>query len=322
MDTITGSQMMKNNRQVEDKKVTRAILTVALAAAFTLPLQSCNEDVPVAEPFAAPPAEVIRVPVEELDADTKEAVILGGRLYDDWFSVVTSATVPSDVNPMAVFIGGYLATPQDRTLYDEFVGLDGVDPLKPTKPKQYRCKTCHGFNYAGSDYFDAGIMGAADNMTLEEIQAVIKDGFTLSFGSDTTKQNVPVHGFGDLGLGDTAISELASFIKYGVVNVDEYFYPTSPKIGRGDSANGEKLFQQTVGCARSSCHGADGKKIPFGPAEFVGTIGQNEPDEMLHKIRFGQPSEPRDGMPSIYDKALTTQDAADIMTYTQKLPAQ
>lgn len=308
--------MMKNNRDSEDKKITRAVFTVALAAAFTLPLQSCNEDVPIAEPFEAPPSEVTRVPVEELDDNVRESVILGGRLYDNWFSEVDGADIPGVENPMGKFIAGYpLAEP-----YLTFKDLD--------KDKQYRCKTCHGFEYTGSEFFPVSIMDTPNKMTLDEFRALMSGGFSLSFGTDVET----VHNFGTLGLDDDSIDRLADFVIAGVVNTEDYFYPFSPKgtaIGRGDSARGEVLFKGIAGCSRSTCHGATGRAIDFDSGtgatevEYVGTIGQDDPAEMLHKIRFGHPGESRiTSMPTIYDSGLTTQDAADIMTYTQQLPAE
>lgn len=312
--------MMKNNQQTEDNKMTRAAITLALIAAFTLPLQSCNEDVPVAEPFAAPPVETARQVIDELDDATKEAVILGGRIYDDWFSEeVSAAVVPTVENPIGKYIAGYPTSEP----YLSFKALD--------KDKQYRCKTCHGFEYTGSDFFPASIMDTPNKMTFEQFQALMKDGFSLSFGTDADT----VHAFGGLGLSDDSITLLAAFVVAGVVNVEDYFYPFSPNgtaIGKGDSVKGEARFKGIAGCARSTCHGSTGKAIDFDdgdvtttttPNEFVGTIGQNDPAEMLHKIRFGQPSESRStSMPAIYDSGLTTQDAVDIMTYTQQLPAQ
>lgn len=313
MDTITGSQTMKNNPHSEGKKVIHAAFMAALAAAVTLPLQGCNEEVPVAESFDATPGATKRTPVEELDADVQEATILGGRLYDNWFSEV-GVGEPAGENPMGKFIPGYPTA-------EPYLTFKGLDP-----DKQYRCKTCHGFEYTGSEFFPVGIMDAPDNMSPDQMQALIRDGFSLSFGSTTG--TVTVHNFGALGLTDDAISQLTDFIQYGVVNVEDYLYPFSPTygaIGRGDVANGLTLFSGKAEC--KNCHGANGKLLDFDdgdttttPNEFVGTIGQEDPAEMLHKIRFGQAGDDR--MPNIYENGLTTQDAVDIMTYTQKLPAQ
>lgn len=305
--------MMKNNRPDQDNKTIRTVITVVLAAALTLPLHGCNENVPVAVPFDAAPVSVTRAPVEELDKPTKEAVILGGRLYDDWPTVSGKASSLTVSNPMAVYVNSYpdltTGSPATNTPYGDFIALTGAN-----LPKQYRCKTCHGFTYLGSSFFpDAGIMDAANNKTVEEIQAIISDGIEIGATATT------VHSFGG-ALSSAEISALATFIKYGVVDIGDYIRAFAP-VGKGNASNGESLYiGAAAGCARSSCHGLAGKSIEFEPGEFVGTIGKNDPDEMLHKIRFGQPG--NDKMPNIYASGLTTKDAADIMTYTQKLPAK
>jgi len=302
--------MMKNNRNSEDNKMMRAVFGVALAGAFTLLLHGCNDE--VADPASMEePVVDARVPVEKLDAITKESVIVGGRLYDNLF--IVSTTVPTVDNPMAVFMEGYSATPPGVPPYSDFIALSGAD-----LPKQYRCKTCHGFGYLGSEFSDVGIMDAANNKTVEEIQAIISDGISFTIGTIPTT----LHKYSDY-LSSADIEKLATFIKYGVVDIGDYIYAFGP-VGKGNAVNGKALYVGNAGC--SGCHGATGKDKDFGGGEFVGTIGQKDPDEMLHKIRFGQPSAPRKGssaisMPTIYDSGLTTQDAADIMTYTQQLPA-
>ena len=298
--------MMKNNRHNEGKKITRAVFIVALAGAFTLPLQGCNEDVPVADPFGA---LATRVPVEALDVATKKSVIVGGRLYDNWLKI--NNVTKAENNLMAKFLEGYpkLTTgePPRNTLYGEFLVLSLKD--------QYRCTTCHGFNYSGSEFFPIGVMDAADNKTVEEIQKIISEGISFQIGSTPTT----VHAFsGDLN--STQIKDLATFVKYGVVNIEDYIYGFSPiHIGKGDAVNGRKLYEGEAGCSGSSCHGSTGKLLNLdknGDTKYVGTIGQDNPAEMLHQIRFGQSGSK---MPSIYDGGLTTQNAADIMTYTQQL---
>ena len=302
---------MKNNRPDQYSKTFRTMITMIFVAAFTLPLHGCNEDVPVAEPFNAAPVAVTRAPVEELDVTTKEAVILGGRLYDDW-PTLKGKTFTAN-NPMAVFMPDYPSTAAG-SVYGDFVALDG-GLAAPTKPNQYRCVTCHGFDYLGSEFSDVGIMDAANNKAVEEIQAIIRDGISFKIGTTTT---TTVHDFGG-NLSGVEIAALATFIKYGVVDISDYIRVFGP-VGKGDADNGGSLYKGKVADC-SNCHGLDGKLIPFEPGESVGTIGRNDPGEMLHKIRFGQPgSTPR--MPSIYEKSgLTTKDAADIMTYTQQLPA-
>ena len=209
---------------------------------------------------------------------------------------------------MAVYIDGYSAS-SPTPPYSDFVA---------DLPQQYRCATCHGFGYLGSEFTDVGIMDAANNKTVEEIQAIISDGISFTIGTTTTT----VHDFGG-SLSSAQIKALATFVKYGVIDIGDYIYAFGP-VGKGHAGNGKTLYLGGASCV--GCHGLDGKKedfikdIPDAKQEYVGTIGVSAPDEMLHKIRFGQPSSV---MPSIYEKSgLTTQDAADIMTYTQQLPAQ
>ncbi len=301
---------MKNNRPGSDKKTMRAMFTLALATAITLPLQGCNEDVPVAEPFDAAPVAVTREPVETLDTDTKGAVILGGRLYDNWIAESGGgSTVPTLENPIAEFMEGNKPTPVVDSPYVNFIKL--------SKGDQYRCTTCHGFDYLGSEFSDVGIMDAANNKTVEEIQAIIRDGIIFTVGTTTTeKKTTTVHDFKSK-LSEAKISALAAFIKYGVVDIGDYFYAFGP-ISKGNAIRGGTLFDGAKARC-SECHGTEGKTGTGSANEFVGTIGYNEPFEMLHKIRFGQPGEL---MPSIYRSDLTTQDAGDVMAYTQKLQRQ
>jgi len=302
---------MKNKQQSDDKTIMRAVFTLALAGAFTLPLQGCNDDVPVAEPYGEP-AAAVRAPVEELDATTKASVIRGGRLYDNWFTEGGKTEFAVE-NPMAKFMNGFSAT-SPIAPYADFAALE--------KPDQYRCNTCHGYEYLGVEFYGGSIMNAADNKTLEEIRSYIKDGFSLSFAGDTAT----VHNFGASTIAiasrltDADIADLANFIKYGVLNVEEYFYSFAA-IGNGDAGLGKTLYDgKAAGC--KGCHGVDGKLKDFDPTsatEYVGTIGQDNPTEMLHKIRFGHAGSE---MPSIYESELTTESAVDIMTYTQQLSRQ
>ncbi len=51
----------------------------------------------------------------------------------------------------------------------------------------------------------------------------------------------------------------------------------------------------------------------------MGTIATGNPQEFLHKVRFGQPgSEP--AMPATADLGWSVQDAVDVLAYAQTLP--
>jgi thiosulfate dehydrogenase len=116
-------------------------------------------------------------------------------------------------------------------------------------------------------------------------------------------------------LPDQAVERLARFVSAGQVDVGPYI-DRATKKAKGDVNRGAGLYQ-TV-CA--VCHGFDGKMINFGTKEqpeFVGTVGQDNPWEMLHKIRYGDPGE---AMPALV--GLAVQDQVDVLAYTQTLPAK
>ena len=84
-----------------------------------------------------------------------------------------------------------------------------------------------------------------------------------------------------------------------------------------DISNGKVLFKNN--CA--SCHGNDGNEIDFkykkDGFQGVGWLANDNPQESIHKIRWGHPGS---DMPSlIIDAKLTDQDAVDILTYSQAL---
>ncbi len=127
----------------------------------------------------------------------------------------------------------------------------------------------------------------------------------------------PDHDFSAV-LDDAAIDDLVAFLKDGLVDVRQYVdYDTKTPI-RGGTGHGQELYVST--CA--ACHGADGTEINFGDEqepEYVGSIAIDNPQEFLHKGRFGQPgSDP--AMPATADLGWSLQDVVDVLAYAQTLP--
>ena len=111
------------------------------------------------------------------------------------------------------------------------------------------------------------------------------------------------------------LAALAAFVSKGLIDMTPYIDGASKKA-KGNAARGDRLYHSL--CSR--CHGEEGKKLDFGNKKqsiFVGTISNDNPWEILHKIRFGQPSE--DMMAAV---ALSVSDQVDILTYIQTLPTQ
>jgi Cytochrome C oxidase, cbb3-type, subunit III len=211
-------------------------------------------------------------------AETESAIARGGRLYDKWFAE-NKATKPAADHPAYPHKGG-----------------------KYGKDVSWRCKECHGWDYAGKDGAYAkgghatgikGIAGAAGKDPAA-ITAVMKD------------KN---HGYTDAMLSAKDMSDLALFVSKGQVDFAKYI-DAATKKPKGNGAKGEVYFNTL--CA--GCHGVDGKKVKDAPP--LGSVADN-PWEMLHKVLNGQAGE---AMPAM--RALDIQISVDIITHLQTLPAK
>ena len=129
------------------------------------------------------------------------------------------------------------------------------------------------------------------------------------------------HGFGDAGLADTDIWDLAKFVlEGGQRDTDDIMDAGGAFIG--DAANGDTLYNDGIGgdLACMICHGADGQTINFKDPpdeEFIGSLSRGNPWEFQHKVWYGHPGTP---MPAAADAGATAQDVADVGTHSQTLP--
>lgn len=255
------------------------------------------------------------------------------------------SNTPSPANTEVLIQGGLL--------WDEVWGATGIDPSAEPNPlyemrladpstgqkvtqspaNTWRCKECHGWDYKGKDgaYGEGsshytGFKGLLDKLSVlnaSRIKSFVRDGYTTPVGI--------MHDYGTSGpaLSDADLDALVAFIlNGGIVDTELYIFPDGAfaKAGKCDQGNGQTLYETgapktVINCASSGCHGIDGKAIDFDsdPAavEYVGTIGVDNPWELLHKVRFGQPGEP--SMPAMLRWASIDQ-SCDLMTYTQTLP--
>ncbi|MDH3669064.1 MAG: cytochrome c [Paracoccaceae bacterium] len=217
--------------------------------------------------------------------DPSEAWLManGARLYDNWINAL-DADKPEGTHP--------------------------AWPASNTKKKggvTWRCKSCHGWDYAGKDgayakgSYKTGIKGvrAFAGKDPAEIHKVLM---------------APVHGFTHEMIPKDAMLRIAAFVSRGQVDVSKYV--NADKTVNGDPEKGKPIFQNI--CA--ACHGFDGKALDWGdPGDpgFVGTEAQGNPWETLHKIRAGHPGVE---MPALM--AFPIQDLVDLLSYTQTLPAE
>lgn len=285
----------------------KTIAMLVLAGAITLPLQGCNED------YVSPAStdSAVTPKIDDIDGLEREHAIIGGLLYDKWAEEVSTPTgklaPPTTTNPM----------------------MNNTD-AEMTGANSWRCARCHGWDYKGADGrygFGSskytgfpGLMDASE-LPIQELVAFITNGKTYpanTFGTGYPPTSQTLHNFG-LYMTEDEIQSLAYFVKHGTLDTNSYIGKFT-KETFGDGTNGAALYASTGDCV--TCHGADGTDIDFdstSDVEYVGTIGVDNPWEMLHKIRFGQPGS-LPAMPSAYDNGLSTDDAVDIMTHTQTLP--
>lgn len=235
-------------------------------------------------------AILIVVSVAAVRADSPSSIAAGGRLYDKWWKAVPGVKEPVGDHPLWA-----LQTTNKRK------GLD-----------TWRCKECHGWDYRGKDgayssgSHKTGFPGvlAAQAKSESRLKAILK-------GS-----NNPKHDFSKL-LDDTALTNLAAFLKHGLVDLAPVIDAKAKKPVKADATRGQQL---AIVC--QACHGPDGKKLNFGKPddpEYVGTVAKENPWEFVHKVRAGQPgSDP--AMPTGVELGWKLQDILDILAYSQTLP--
>jgi mono/diheme cytochrome c family protein len=205
--------------------------------------------------------------------------IRGGRLYDIWFEEL-GVDPPTDVS--ALWTGastqGEDAAPEDT----------------------YLCAACHGFDYQG----DNGFVGIAADAGKDpnEILAILK-------GSTD-----PNHDFSTY-MDDQALADLALFVSNEQIDVTTIVADGKPVNGVAE--NGKTLFGDNC----TDCHGPQGLGINFqndSAPEYPSSIANEDPVELLTKLRFGQPGVEK--MPSGIDNSWTDQDYADAIAYIAGLP--
>lgn len=220
-----------------------------------------------------------------------KSVARGGLLYDKWWKVVPGAAEPKDDHPLWA----------------------SQTTNKRKGPDTWRCKECHGWDYKGKDgaYGSGshltgfpGVWEAAQKKSVTELAAALK-------GSANKK-----HDFSSV-MKDQDITDLANFLKDGLVDVTQYVdYKTKKPIG-ADAGRGKTLAVLCEGC-----HGPDGKKLNFGSEkkpEYVGTIAKDNPQEFLHKVRVGNPgSDPT--MPAALVLGWDMKQVVDVLAHAQTLP--
>jgi thiosulfate dehydrogenase len=192
--------------------------------------------------------------------------------------------------------------------------IKDTHPLYPATSKKsgkstWRCKECHGWDYIGKDgrYSKGSHYTGIDGVYGERSEEP-EDLF-----DDLTDKN-DKHDFSEY-LSNNEIWDLVKFMREGQVDITAVL-DTHGKA-KGDISRGKVLYD--ANCA--SCHGSDGNEMDFNGKkdgiQGVGWLANDNPQESIHKIRWGHPGS---DMPSmVIDAKLTVQDAADILKYSQSM---
>jgi thiosulfate dehydrogenase len=205
----------------------------------------------------------------------------GGRIYDKWWEALDRKK-PTHRNP-------------------SFPGN-----VKTDDANTWRCVACHGFDYKGKD----GVNKSGDGANgVKGIRAAMR----LDAKKIASLLRAAPHGYTVEMIKDDELARLAAFVRAGQHDTARFIDPATRKA-KGSTARGAAVFQTT--CA--VCHGYDGRLLNWGTKEepaYIGTEAKALPEEVLHKIRNAHP-----GAAMINLRAMSMQDAVNVLTYAQTLP--
>ncbi len=206
------------------------------------------------------------------------SVAHGARMYDDW---QTETGVQHQALPHPAY---------PRTAY-----------FANDAAMTWRCKECHGWDYAGnqgqyaSGHHATGIKGIRGMAGADaaKIVGILRDS---------------THRF-DAVLKARDLQDLANFVSAGQIDMNAAIDGKTGRA-RGEAARAGGHYR-TI-CA--TCHGSDGQRIIT--ALPLGRVARTNPWESLHKIANGHPNEK---MPAL--RELDPQLLIDILAHLQELPA-
>ncbi|MDP2339242.1 MAG: c-type cytochrome [Bacteroidota bacterium] len=206
----------------------------------------------------------------------------------------------------------------------------------------FRCKQCHGWDLKGTtgSYINRAPKTSRPNISSLDVFAYVKtkteqelfDGMKKTAGRrnltadlstynpatpSTITEGDKMPNYTEL-LTDAQIWDVVKYLKEGAMDVTQLYdatytgvYPTGTatfsNIGKdGNAASGNTYFKAKC----IMCHGSDGKLIPNLDGTTGMTVGKfirTKPNELQHKIKFGQL-----GTPMVGDFAITQSQMKDL----------
>jgi hypothetical protein len=226
----------------------------------------------------------------QVETPSPDDVIQGAILYDRWYSALGQPAPEGDMP-----IWGRQST------------------NSRSGPDTWRCVECHGWDYKGSQ----GSYGFGSHFTgFPNISALVPNLAEQEIVDHLKGSKDPAHDFSSY-MDDASLGRLALFLKFGLINDDQYIDDVSLTVISGDLEHGKALYEQV--CA--NCHGADGTLIIFrteGVDEYLGSVASRDPWRFLHRTRFGVSGV---DMPVGAKLGWTAEDGRDALAYVQTLPA-
>jgi cytochrome c553 len=236
-----------------------AIATASIAAALTGPEEFAEEQ-----------------SLESGSDDTEVGPIfllgLGGKLYDDLWSILDMAR-PAGRNPAM----------------QDIASVSAADT--------WRCVTCHGWDYRGTDFGGKTFPGirSLEHAEPELVSERLRD---------------LAHPFPAEALSDTAIEVLALFVTSGQYERADFIDARGRALGNPEF--GRDIFEG----ACISCHQLDGRTFLRGGKGHasLGSVASERPAQALHRILNGVPAAE---MLSL--RFLSEVQIADLLAYLQTL---
>jgi len=217
--------------------------------------------------------------------------VRGGQLYDKYW-IVTEGEAPTG----------------EHILYPSFGAKTGNTT--------WRCKECHGWDYIGKD----GRYSSGSHYT--GINGLYPAHTSLWSAFLAIKND---HGYSSTDLADADIWDLVKFYKERLIDVslilsDGGMFDGSASSGKNIYDNGVQGVLSGAPSSNTSCatcHGADGtNEVVSGFDAFPGFLSNDNPQEFLHKVRFGHPGSNMPASESINGSLL---HATDLSAYSQTL---